>query len=123
MAVSAMAECSACGRSVAGVSRTTHRCDDCATVNQPRKLWTVSPWASFSVDASAQRFVAEHPDGAELREIGRALGVTHQRVAQIERTALAHMTKRLRLAGVAAEDALAFLMRDESSRAMGGACT
>lgn len=96
--------CTACLRRVFGVSRATGRCDDCATVNQPRRPHTVDPWLPYAQDEAAQRFVEEHPDGATLEEVGEALGLVKQRVDQIERVALARFAKRCRLAGISADD-------------------
>lgn len=43
-------------------------------------VWERDPWAQAFVDA--------HPDGASLEEVGDALGVTRERVRQIELIAM-----------------------------------
>lgn len=47
--------------------------------------WEMLPWTD---DPWAQRFVEEHPGGATLSEVGGALGITRERVRQIEEVAM-----------------------------------
>ena len=47
--------------------------------------WDLLPWR---LDLWAQAFVAERPSGATLEEVGEALGVTRERVRQIETSAM-----------------------------------
>lgn len=54
----------------------------------------------FAEDAETVAFVEAHPDGATLDEIGEWLGVTRERVRQMEADALRSLALRLRLAGV-----------------------
>lgn len=49
----------------------------------------------YEHDRAAQRFVAAHPDGADLADVADFLGVSHQRVSQVEHTALAKMERML----------------------------
>ncbi|MBZ0116592.1 MAG: hypothetical protein K8H88_06350 [Sandaracinaceae bacterium] len=57
----------------------------------------------YGEDRAAQAFVAEHPDGATLEQVGLALGVTRERVRQIELDALRHFRQRARVAGLPLE--------------------
>lgn len=54
----------------------------------------------FAEDPEAVAFVEAHPDGATLDEIGEWLGVTRERIRQMEGDALRSLAMRLRLAGV-----------------------
>lgn len=47
--------------------------------------WDVLPWRD---DPWAQAFVRAHPDGGSLEEVGKAIGVTRERVRQLEESAL-----------------------------------
>ncbi len=58
----------------------------------------------YEDDEQAQAFVAAHPDGATLEEIGELWGITRERVRQIERAALHQLRARLKLAGVSERD-------------------
>jgi hypothetical protein len=55
--------------------------------------WSDLPWAQ---DPYAQQFVRDHPGGAEMELVAKAMGFTRQRVEQIERSAYA----KLREAGL-----------------------
>jgi hypothetical protein len=85
------------------------RCDDCLGVHvQPGALIdAITPYAS---DVAAQLFVAHFGDGATLEDIGDALGVTRERVRQIEQVALRHLRARAKLAGISREDIAAILV-------------
>lgn len=50
----------------------------------------------FEDDPEAQRFVEENPSGATLSEIGACLGVTRERVRQIEEEALRKLNAAVR---------------------------
>ncbi len=58
----------------------------------------------YDDDEQAQAFVAAHPDGATLEEIGELWGITRERVRQIERDALRQLCARLKLVGVSERD-------------------
>lgn len=45
-------------------------------------------WQRYELDTRCQRLVAEHPDGMDLRVVGEYLGITRERVRQIELKAL-----------------------------------
>jgi len=47
-----------------------------------------------------QEFIATHPDGASLQEVGDALGITRQRAQQLEKKALDKLLRALRRQGV-----------------------
>lgn len=49
-----------------------------------------TPW---ECDAAAQRFVAEHPGGATLDEVGEFFGISRERVRQIEVQALRKLAR------------------------------
>lgn len=54
----------------------------------------------FEEDAKAQEFVRQHPNGASLREVAEALGINHETVREVERSAMDNMKdemNRLRL--------------------------
>lgn len=59
-------------------------------------------WEStrYADDIETQLFVAAFPDGAMLDEIGEFLGITRERVRQLESDAMRSLAKRMRLAGV-----------------------
>lgn len=109
--------CASCKR-VVGVpqlSRTARCCERCTesgAVHLGRAIdrgATVHPMLPFAEDAAAQAFVEQHPGGATLEVCGDALGVTRERLRQIESKALKRLRKRCRLAGITAEDLVAVL--------------
>jgi hypothetical protein len=65
--------------------------------------WEIEPWATDSV---ARQFVKEHPDGAIVDDVCKALGMADSQVRLTEQTAL-HKLRVLALSGDA--DALRFL--------------
>jgi hypothetical protein len=67
------------------------------------RVATVPPESSYLEDAVAQAFVAEH-GGATLDEVAKEMGITRERVRQIEAVALARLRKRMPLAGITVED-------------------
>ena len=58
----------------------------------------------YADDVAAQLCVAAFPDGMDLEEIGEAMGLSRERVRQVEAQALESLRRRLALAGVRAED-------------------
>lgn len=58
------------------------------------------PW---HLDAQSQEFVETHLSGATLEEIGEELGLTRERVRQLEESALRKLLARMPIAGVTAE--------------------
>jgi hypothetical protein len=54
----------------------------------------------FADDPEAISFVATHPGGGTLEEVGEMFDLTRERIRQIEERALAKLVDRLRLAGV-----------------------
>jgi hypothetical protein len=70
---------------VIAVPRCT-RIDPHALPGEPHAwTWDVLPWED---DEWAQDFVARHPGGATLAEVGDALGLVRERVRQVEETAM-----------------------------------
>ncbi len=59
-----------------------------------RERYPVVPDLPFERDAAAQRFVEDHERGASLAEVGALLGVSRERVRQIEQAALATLRRR-----------------------------
>ena len=69
-------------------------------VSQPRQGWSDGSsghgWRDgvpYEHDLRCQRFVRDHPGGATLEEVGAELGVTRERVRQIEGKALRRLHK------------------------------
>ena len=65
----------------------------------------------FECDPETRAFVAEHPGGATLAEIGEYLGVTRERVRQIEAAALPKARAAALAEGIDSEEFLAHLMQ------------
>lgn len=62
--------------------------------------WDVLPWES---DRWAQRWVAAHPGGATLAEVGEAIGVTRERVRQLEENGLRKFERAARKQGLSVQ--------------------
>jgi broad specificity phosphatase PhoE len=74
------------------------RIDPTALPGQPRSwTWDLLPWED---DEWAQEWVARHPGGGTLEEVGAALGVVRERVRQVEESAMAKFRREARRAGV-----------------------
>jgi hypothetical protein len=85
------------------------RCNTCRHVRQHGAL--VDMHTPYARDAAAQAFVAEHEGGATLELVGLAMGVTRERIRQIEASALARFRRRAHLAGLDADDLVRVLSR------------
>jgi len=86
---------------VLGINRSLKTC--------PRHRWArrktrVDRTTAYLRDEAAQRFVHDNPDGATLEEVAAALGVSRERVRQIEARAI----RKLR--GVVSPEQLAELL-------------
>lgn len=77
----------------------------------------------FADDAEAQRLVAEHPDGMTLEQVGDVLGVTRERIRQIEAAALKSLRLRCALAGIEPEDVAQMLAGKRESAPRGAVTT
>lgn len=70
------------------------RCAQCARSDLSRvtppelRHWHELPWED---DEAAQYVVASHPEGLPFEHVGELMGITRQRVEQIERQALARL--------------------------------
>lgn len=74
------------------------------------------PWEE---DTEAQRFVADHPDGAGVEQIGKIFGCTKQAVSQMEARALAKLREALgkkKYGGITVDDVLAYFQQLESKK-------
>lgn len=96
-------KCTLCTREMERTTRSG-RCRSCQRVRAPSRSTTVHPSTPYALDVGAQRFVAEHPDGASLYEIAEAMGVSAERVRQIEEAALRGLRARAQLAGIEQSD-------------------
>lgn len=76
--------------------------------------WELLSWEE---DHWARAFVATHPEGASLEEVGSALGIVKERVRQVEEQALRKLVRRRQ-----AEDLLKILrdLRAEQKRGCRG---
>ncbi len=83
---------------------TRNRCEEHRGLHL-REDARIDGFTRFADDPECQRFVADHPDGASLEEIGQALGICRESVRLIEEAALKKLGKRLALVGIRAEDA------------------
>lgn len=75
------------GRAVCRGCFGEHRVEECPKISRRKRPnpWTDLEWEQHP---EAMRAVQEHPDGMTLEEIGRLMGVTRERVRQIEAQAL-----------------------------------
>ena len=92
--------CSTCGRP--GHDRRT--CGRLAEADRGRRKF--DPWADLEWEehAEARQAVADHPDGMTLEQIGHLMGITRERVRQIEAQAIAKIQGETDLAPAAEVD-------------------
>lgn len=64
------------------------RCVGCRGVHLSDRDWIVSPVTRYEDDLAARIFVSMYPNGAPRALVGGVMGITQQRVAQIEEMAL-----------------------------------
>lgn len=78
------------------------------------------PWHE---DAASREFVDAHPGGALLEDVAVELGLTRERIRQIEAVALRKLAMRLPLVGIVEADVLAMLAgkADDNDRSLVGA--
>jgi Fe2+ transport system protein FeoA len=76
---------------------------------------SISHALAYEDDVEAQRFVDEHPNGATLDEVGVALGLSRERVRQIEADAVANLVRRLRLVGITRDELLELFASREAA--------
>lgn len=77
-----------------------YRCRTCCGLRVARareRGSIVAHGVPYELDEAVKRFVAEHPGGATLDEVGVAFGVSRERIRQIENAALAKLRRRLEL--------------------------
>lgn len=90
----------------------SHELKTCPRHRWARRRTRVDRVTAFVKDQAARRFVDEHPDGATLEEVAAALGVSRERVRQIESRALRKLRAEFppellaELLGVARHDGL-----------------
>lgn len=108
-----LAQCATCPRWTEGwrMSRSG-KCPTCATAQARDSI--VSSFTRYEDDVQAMIFVRDHPDGAELWMIGEYLGLTCERIRQIEYEALAKMRRTCERMGISKDDLARILSRDDS---------
>lgn len=84
-------KCSQCGRP--GHDRRS--CGKLVRTGKPFDPWSDLEWEEHE---EARQIVAGHPDGMTLEEVGAVLGVTRERVRQIEAVALRKLREGIGLA-------------------------
>lgn len=93
-----MNTCLSCGGPVA---RYSQKCQAC---RWGRADALIDKDTRYAEDAAAIEFVETHPGGGTLEEVGELMGLTRERIRQIEERALRKLVDRLKLVGVTASD-------------------
>jgi len=106
MSLALVRACALCGEPLDGRGPSV-RCEDCAGVEL--RASEVHPTLPWDRDPTCRAWVAERPDGATLEQVGQALGVTRERVRQIETRALARLATALTKLGVDPADVAGML--------------
>jgi hypothetical protein len=109
--------CSLCGELAEHLTRSG-RCERCTRAQQRTseraRGATVHPTLPFEKDIDARAWVICHPEGGTLEEVGSALGVTRERIRQLESLALGKLRRACLREGIDAQELLAGLRaRDE----------
>lgn len=81
-----------------------HQAEALARLASVPRLDAARPWAD---DVDARAWLAEHPDGSTLEEVGRAFRIGAVRVQQIEAAALRKVRAELERGGFGADDVAA----------------
>lgn len=104
--------CTLCGEPAEHVTRSG-RCEECESgdgggvrirANARMDAAIAHPTLAFEKDYGARAFVVHHRDGATLDEVGRAIGVTRERVRQLEQLAFAKVRDACEREGIDAAD-------------------
>lgn len=90
--------CTVCSRQTDGGPR----CAECTA--ESTSAAAVDGTTPYAEDRAAQYFVERFPGGAPHTAIAMAMGITRERVRQIEAVALRNLRKRLALVGIRGEE-------------------
>lgn len=102
--------CTRCGEPCEKKPSYHGRCDACASVHEDLSdSPAIDALTRWEEDEIAQAVVALNPDGATLEQVGELIGVTRERVRQIEDKALAKLRARAASFGLTASDLAAVL--------------
>lgn len=93
------------------------RCDGCYGLHKLGETF-LSQTASYADDARCRHLVRHFRDGMSLEDIGDLLGITRERVRQIEHVAMRHFIARAKLADITADDMRAVFQRANRDEAV-----